>query len=226
MTAGSGPLTVSHHPMVRLAGTGRLATSPKRLALTPETPLEPDCVLRYPASHATLSDFPGRNGAVDITHLPIGTLAEDFVTLVEGDTTIGWTAILRDEEDDIVFFLKNPSALPVTSLWHSNGGRRFPPWNGKHSGVVGVEDGCTAGLLPSQQAGTANAISSTGVKTCLQLSPGRRHRIAHVTGAIARPKGWRTVSDIQLRDDRLILTGETGSTRTLAFPGKFLELET
>ena len=26
-------------------------------------------------------------------------------------------------------------------LWFSNGGRDYPPWNGRHVGVLGIEEG-------------------------------------------------------------------------------------
>lgn len=66
---GAGALTVAHHPMVKLAGRGRFSTSSKRAALTPHTPLEPRHMLRYPAHAARLTDFPGRDGPVDLTRL-------------------------------------------------------------------------------------------------------------------------------------------------------------
>lgn len=226
ITGGTGPLTFAHHPMVKLAGTGRFATSTKRVAITPDTPLEPSHALRYPAASQDLTQVAGSSAPIDITRLPIATRSEDFITLVEAETTLGWSAVTRDAEDDIVFFLKSPAQLPVTMLWNSNGGRAYAPWNGLHSGVIGIEDGCAAGLLPPAEAARPNAISRTGVHTHIELSPGTAHRIAHVTGAIARPEGWTTVAAIALDGDRLILTGDTGTTRTLPFPRGFLEQET
>lgn len=222
---GTGPLTFAHHPMVKLAGGGRFAASAKRAVMTLLPVLEPEHGLVYPARATGLSSFPGVDGAVDLTRLPIATRAEDFVVLVEGRTSLGWSAVLREAEDDIVFFLKNPALMPVTMLWHSNGGRAYPPWDGRHTGVIGIEDGCAAGILPPALACQPNPVSDEGVSTCLELSESRHHRIAYVTGAIARPAGWTTVADIQIEGDRLTLTGDTGSKRSMAFPHNFLELE-
>ena len=228
ISAGMGGLTVAHHPMIRLAGAGRLFTSPKRAALTPGVPLEPGrAKLAYPAESAELAAFPGADGPVDLTRLPIARAHEDFVTLIEAEgATLGWTAVLREAEDDIVFFLKDPAVLPVTMLWHSNAGRDYAPWNGRHAGVLGIEDGCAAGAGGHAAALRANAVSAHGVPTALDLAPGRTHRIAHVIGAIARPEGWGAVTDIRIEDDRLTLTGDAGSPRVLPFRAGFMSKET
>ncbi|RWE32565.1 MAG: hypothetical protein EOS77_14115, partial [Mesorhizobium sp.] len=41
-SGGSGAISVAHHPITVMRGGGRLGFSPKRLAVTPPTPLEPD----------------------------------------------------------------------------------------------------------------------------------------------------------------------------------------
>ena len=224
---GDGGLPVAHHPMVRLTGTGRLSTSPKQTALTPAAPLEPGRHrLAYPAEQADLTRFPATaGGTVDLTRLPIADRHEDFVTLIEAPgASLGWTAVVRDAEDDIVFFLKDPSVLPVTMLWHSNGGRDYRPWNGTHTGVIGIEDGCAAGADGHAAALTDNPINRHGVPTALPLSHARRHRIDHVIGAIARPVGWSTVTDIVRSHDHLTLTDVGGGTVTLPFePSFFIE---
>lgn len=222
---GAGGLTLAHHPMVRLGGAGRLTCSPKRAALTTAPPLEPGRNrLACPAEAADLSAFPAEGGrTVDLGALPIGTGTEDFVILVEAaDSLLGWTAITRAQEDDIVFFLKDPAVLPVTMLWHSNGGRDYAPWSGRHTGVLGVEDGIAAGALGHAAALGDNPIARCGVPTFLPLGAGRRHRIAHLTGAIPRPGGWTAVADIARDGDLLRLTDASGDVRELPFDGAFL----
>lgn len=224
ISGGEGALTVAHHPMVRLSGAGRFATSPKQRALTPEAPLEPGRNrLATGMATAEWTSVPGADGgAVDLRDLPIGTAHEDFVTLVEAsDSPLGWSAITRVEEDDIIFFLKDPAVLPVTMLWHSNGGRDYAPWNGRHRGVLGVEDGCAAGVAGHRAALGETAVSALGVPTALPLGPGKTHRIAHVIGAIARPTAWTTVTDIRIADGALIISGDAGPPRRLPFPTGF-----
>ena len=38
------------------------------------------------------------------------------------------------------FALKDPRILRKTVLWISNGGRHYPPWNGRHINVMGLEE--------------------------------------------------------------------------------------
>lgn len=214
---GTGPLTVAHHPMLRVSGAGRLSWSAKRRLLTPTEPLEPHHVLAYPAE-AEGAAMPGVDGPVDLSRVPIGTRHEDFVSMVEADgSRLGWTAVVRETEDDVVFFLKDPSTLPVTMLWFSNGGRDYPPWNGCHVGVIGVEDGCVGGAKGLAEAAGPNAIRALGVPTALELAPGRVHRVGHVTGAIARPEGWTRVAHIDVAGEVLTVTGDTGTSVTLPF---------
>jgi hypothetical protein len=109
IVGGEGALTIAHHPMVRLSKGGRISFSAKRCAITPDAPLEPTSVLEYPARTTDLTAFPGKEGAVDFTSYPIGERHEDFVTLIEEDRNrIGWTAVLRAEERDIIVILKDP----------------------------------------------------------------------------------------------------------------------
>lgn len=221
---GSGGLTVAHHPMVRLATQGKFSCSPKRAVMTDPVPLEADRHrLGLGVRTDDLRSVPGADGApVDLSRLPIGHAHEDFVTLVEAaDSAVGWSAVLRQTEEDVVFFLKDPRVLPVTMLWHSNAGRDYAPWNGRHSGVLGVEDGCAAGSLGHAAALTCNRLSDEGVATALMLGAGSVHRINHVIGAIPRPAGWTIVRDISLSGDVLTLIGDVGEPVTLAFDAAF-----
>ncbi|MDX1743897.1 MAG: hypothetical protein R3186_09925 [Ruegeria sp.] len=224
ITGGEGQLTVAHHPMIRLSGSGTLSVSQKRAAITPDTALEAGRN-RLALGHRAddISCFPAEGGGtVDLHHLPIADRHEDFVTLVEAaDSDLGWTAIIRDTEDDIIFVLKNPDILPLTMLWHSNGGRDYSPWNGRHRGVLGIEDGCAAGAAGYLAALGPNPISDEGVPTALTL--GRRIRIAHVIGAVPRPKGWARIQAITAENDQLTLSEAGGASLALPFDTDFLK---
>jgi len=221
---GAGSLTVAHHPMVRVGSRGCFSCSPKRAVLAAEEAFETGRNrLELSARTNDLTCVAGTNGLpVDLTHLPIGDAHEDFVTLVEdAENTVGWSAVLRDTEDDIVFILKDPRVLPVTMLWHSNGGRDYAPWNGRHRGVLGIEDGCAAGASGHAAALVPNAVSAEGVSTALALGPDRVHRIAHVIGAVQRPSAWSRVSEITLSGAVLTITGDAGDPITLPFDPDF-----
>ncbi len=93
------------------------------------------------------------------------------------------------EQRFVWFALRDPKQLASTLLWFSNGGRHFPPWNGRHVNVMGIEDITAyfhAGLAASSRE---NPLNARGVPTCSAagcsrpavdfLSPGRR---AHTGG--------------------------------------------
>ena len=227
IVGGDGKLSAAHHPMVRIETTGRFATSPKSLAIAADPPLEPGRNRLTAGGRADdLAALPGEGGdAVDLTRLPIGTAHEDFVALIEAPgRSLAWSAVLRDSEDDIVFFLKDPRILPLTMLWHSNAGRDHAPWNGRHRGVLGIEDGRAAGVAGHRAAVSDNAFTRLGVPTVFDLAPGRVIRVPHVIGAVARPAGWSTVTDIALLGDRLAITGPDGNRITMPFrPGFFTQ---
>lgn len=224
ISGGSGGLPVAHHPMIRAQSGATLSMSPKRVLMTGGAPPEPGrAALAYPAQVDDLRAFPGADGSpVDLGRLPIGRRSEDIVLAVEAPgNPLGWSAVLREAEDDIVFVLKKPSVLPVTVFWHSNGGRDYAPWNGRHDRVIGIEDGCNAGTDGHAAALSPNPVLALGVPTSLELSSGGRHRIPHALGVIPRPNSWTHVSDIRLDGDRLVLTGTGGDSRDLPFEADF-----
>lgn len=223
LAGGTGATSVAHHPMVRMARGGRLFMSPKRLALSAQSVLEPGRNrLAVAAQSADLAAFPASDGGtVDLTDLPIGDAHEDFVVLLEADPgAIGWTALIRAAEDDIVFVLKDSAVLPVTMLWHSNGGRDYAPWNGRHTGVLGIEDGRSAGLPGLDASRGDNVFADHGVPTALQLADGVAHTIAHAIGCVPRD-GWRRVDAIAVDGGTLTLTGDGGARRDLPFATGF-----
>lgn len=224
ISGGQGEVTFAHHPMVSFVGTARMFCSPKRLVLAAKTPLEPGRNrLAAGGECRDLTAVPASDGGpVDLTRLPIGAAHEDFVTLVEDDRRqIGWTAILREAEDDIVFILKNAKQMPVTMLWHSNAGRDYAPWNGRHRNVLGIEDGRAAGELGHSGALAPSVYTRNGVPTTLSL--GGEISLPHVIGAIRRPEGWDVVSDITVDAGRLTICGGPGQAVVLPFDDGFLD---
>lgn len=228
ISGGTGGLTLAHHPMVRVTGGARLFCSPKRVAVTPDSPIAKGRHrLACSAYTSDLKAIPASDGGTaDITKLPIATGTEDFITLVEAEgSTLGWTAVIREAFDDIVFVLKDPQILPVTMLWHSNGGREDAPWNSAHIGVLGIEDGITAGAAGHKAALGDNSIRQVGVPTALELSVENNHRIAHVIGALPRPEGWDTITDITINGGTLTLHGAGDQRIHLPFKAEFFRLD-
>lgn len=226
-TGGSVAISVSHHPMTAMRGGGRLSFSPKRLAATPEDATEPDpargnSLLAYPARSADLAQFPAADGGtIDLTDYRMDRRHEDFVTLVEAEHGgLGWTVVARKEETDLVLVLKNPTELPVTMLWLSNGGRNYAPWNGRHRGIIGVEDGRTA-VGHAASLGD-NWLKREGVATAFPL--GGHVSFRQIIGALPSETGEAPQS-VMAAQGKLRLDFAAGGCREVAFDNQFLRID-
>lgn len=227
-SGGSGAISVAHHPMTAMRDGGRLAFSPKRVAATPPTPLEPDPArgrfrLAYPARATDLTHFPiAAGGTTDLTDYRMEDRREDFITLVEADHGgPGWTALARRAEQDLVLVLKNPAELPVTMLWFSNGGRDYAPWSGRHVGVLGIEDG-RAAVGHAASLGD-NWLKHEGVATAFALAEGRSFSFRHVIGAVPFAEA-EAPRDIESARDRMRIVTAGGAAQVVPFDGEFLRI--
>jgi len=218
---GQGGVSFAHHPMSRMAEGGRLSFSAKRAVLT-------DPVAQYPghnlwALNQTRPDLHlacEDGGDWDLRTYPAGHPVEDFCVLVEArGARIGWTILMRNAEDDMLVVLKDARMMPVTMLWVSNGGRDFPPWNGRHKGVIGIEDGCTAGGTGLAAAQGKNRLTAMGVPSVLAL--GGSHMLRHAMVSLPRPPGWAEVRDVTIAEGAITLTETGGAQVSVPFDAGF-----
>jgi hypothetical protein len=226
---GSGAISVASHPMTKLATRGRLSFSPKAYAETPPNPQESDpargrSALRYPARIDDLGKAPLKDGGTtDLRRYPIAERHEDFVMLVEAPgSRLGWAAAIRESEAEIVLSLKNPRDFPVTMLWFSNGGRDYPPWNGRNVGVLGIEEGRAWSATGFRASVSPNRLSQSGVPTALELAPDGVAEVRHVVGGLALPEGWTEIVAIETSDDAITLRDVAGESLRAAFDATFL----
>lgn len=223
-TDGAGTITASNHANVSVPTGAIITTSPKSMWETPATPLEGDpalgrSCLSYPAQSRDPRAFPGVAGTVDLTRYPWGPAHEDFVAGLEaGGHALGWTAVVRIGAGDAYLSLRNPRHAPMTMLWHSNGGRDYAPWSGRHFGCLGVEEGAAEHML-----GLSNAADLTG-PGAVSLAPGRTVDMRHVIGAIAWPTAEPIVG-IEPLGDTVVIRGADGATRIVPFDADFLALD-
>ncbi|HVO00820.1 MAG TPA: hypothetical protein VMT54_01395 [Candidatus Cybelea sp.] len=226
---GSGAIPVASHGMTRFDAPGALSFSPKLFGEAPPVGLEPDpkrgrSLLRYPARFTELNDVPKADGSrADLTRYPIASRHEDFVALVERPgNALGWAAALRPEKHDLFLSLKHPKDFPITMLWFSNGGRDYPPWNGRHLGVLGIEEGRTY-LERGHRASIApNPWSAEGITTALVLDPDGEVEVRHVIGGVALPEGWTRIVAVTTDAGRLTIGDQGGGRITVPFDAGFL----
>ncbi len=211
---GEGRLTCANHANVSLPNGGWIRTSAKSHWETPGTQQESDpalgrSALVYPARTDDPRAFPGMEGPVDLTRYPWAPRHEDFVIGVEArGHSLGWTAITRPKEGDVYLSLRNARHLPMTMLWHSNGGRDYAPWSSRHFGCLGVEEGLAENMLALSSEAD---LSGPGALT---LCPGGVASVLHVVGAIDWPSG-EPIATIEAKADTLVILGEGGASRTV-----------
>ena len=225
---GAGRLPVSNHAMVSLPNGAKLSFSRKRWWETLATPLETvrgrSC-LAYPRRHEDAAEFPGADGGtVNLHRYPWGPAHEDFVSGVEDPgSTLGWTAVVRPVEGDLILSLKNARALPMTMLWHSNGGRDYAPWNGRHMGCLGVEEGAVLPVLGLSAHEVPDPLTAAGQPALLALDPIGTVEVRNILGAVHWPSG-QSVAGVMLDGDVLTVTGDWGAERKLPIRGAWLGL--
>jgi hypothetical protein len=223
---GNGTLPVSNHAMVAVPRGAKLSFSRKRWWETLSAPLETTrgrSCLAYPKRSEDAAEFPGADGGtVNLHRYPWGEAHEDFVAGVEDPSSrLGWTAVVRPGEGDLILSLKNARALPLTMLWHSNGGRDYAPWNGRHRGCLGVEEGAALPVLGLSANESPDPLTAAGQPALLTLDPMGTVEIRHVLGAVRWPSG-QSVAGVMLEGDVLTVTGDWGAERKLPIRGAWL----
>lgn len=225
---GIGALPVSNHAMISVQNGAKLSFSRKRWWETLAAPLETTrgrSCLAYPRRTEDAAEFPGAGGGmVNLHRYPWGEAHEDFVAGVEDPASrLGWTAVVRPAEGDLVLSLKNARALPMTMLWHSNGGRDYGPWNGRHRGCLGVEEGAALPVLGLSAQETPDPLTAAGQPALLTLDPLGTVEVRHILGAIRWPSG-QSVAGVMLEGNELTVTGDWGAERRLPIRGGWLGL--
>ncbi|HVT52455.1 MAG TPA: hypothetical protein VHE77_12845 [Dongiaceae bacterium] len=226
---GDGAVPVANHGMTRFDAPGRVSFSPKLFGETPGTALEPDARLgrsrlRYPARFTDVAKAPLADGGfADLTHYPIAENHEDFVSLIEDPRNpLGWAAALRPDRGDLFLSLKNPKDYPITMMWFSNGGRDYAPWNGRHRGVLGLEEGRTYAGNGHKASIAENEWARQGIPTALHLSPEGSVEVRNVIGGAPILEGWSSVASISAARDRLTIQDTGGGNQHFRFDAAFL----
>jgi hypothetical protein len=226
---GTGTFPAANHAMVSLPNGGKISFSRKRwwesLAEPLETTRGRSC-LAYPRRAEDAAEFPAADGGtVNLHRYPWGDRHEDFVAGIEDPASrLGWTAVVRPKEGDLFLSLRNPGMLPMTMLWHSNRGRDYAPWNGRHTGCLGVEEGAALSMLGLSSQETPDPLTAAGQPGLLRLDPHGTVEMRHILGAIHWPSG-QAVAGVMLDGDVLTITGDWGAERKLPIRGSWLGIE-
>ncbi len=198
-----GPMCLGTHPMLRfpdIEGSGIVSVSGfTRGWVVPdpwETPEKRGYhALRLGAGFTSLRRVPARDGGTaDLSRFPARRGFEDLV-LLKGDPSqpFAWSAVSFPAEGHVFFSLKNPRVLRHTVLWISNGGRHYPPWNGRHVNVLGLEEVTSFFHLGLAESAGRNLLNRAGIPTAENLDPLHPTRVAHILAMAATPRGFGEV---------------------------------
>lgn len=201
-----GRMCLGHHAMLDFArnGPGILSTSKLRLAQVLPAPFENPAQggyssLQEGAWFRQLGRVPLANGGqTALTRYPAREGFEDLVMLHHRDADdFAWAAVVFPDRKFVWFSLKNPAHLASTVLWHSNGGRHYAPWNGRHRGVLGVEDVTAYFHLGLAASLADNPWQQKGVPTSVALSRSTGTRIPYIMGVAPLAAGFDAVHRIE-----------------------------
>lgn len=226
LSGGSGCIPIAHHAMIHVPGGAALSFSPKDFGRTPAHDLGSpgdgtEAVFVYPQQFESLAAVRLRSGeTIDATHYPFARGHEDFLSLFDPPSAaIGWSAAVAVNDGFVFFALKDASVLCQTSLWMSNGGRPFSPWNGRHTNVLGIEESCTHFGDGIAVAAGENDLTRQGYRTSVDLTAGVTVRYA--LGAVPVPAGFTRVADIVRTPQGIELVDAGGARHAVPFDTAF-----
>lgn len=218
----SGPMNFGHHAMLRFPerpGSGLVSTSRFAWGEVAPAPLEQPARRGYSGLKPggvfrTLAKVPTADGGcADLSVYPARRGFEDLVMLL-GDArrSLAWTAVVFPKERYAWFALKDPRVLAHTVLWLSNGGRHYPPWNGRHVNVLGLEEVTSFFHYGLAESARKNHLAAQGRATCRVLHPGQTLVVDYVMAVVPVPPDFDHVAAIEpARNRRSVrLTSRSG----------------
>jgi len=216
VSGASGAMNLGHHAMLKFpAGEkGRISTSPLAFGQVYPGSFENPAqggysALKAGASFRTLDRVPlAAGGWTDLTRYPAREGFEDLVMVCAkpgGD--FAWSAAVFSREGYVWFSLKDPRELASTVMWHSNGGRHYAPWNGRHRGVLAMEEVTSHFHDGLAESAAPNALNARGIPTVLTLNRRRPTVVNVIMGVAAIPEGFEQVRAIERGQGEVILTG-------------------
>ena len=215
-----GPLSVGHHAMLRFPeepGSGLIGTSPFVRGQVLPTPFEDPAQrgyssLRPGAEFTSLAEVPLANGGTaDLSVYPARRGFDDLVMITaDPELPFAWNAVTFPGQRYVWFALRDPRVLRHTIFWISNGGRHYAPWNGRHTGVLGLEDTTSYFHYGQAESAGANPLRRLGLPTTLTLDPRRPMTVRTLMGVAEVPVRFGRVARIEPAPGGIVLVSAEG----------------
>ncbi len=228
----SGPMNFGHHAMLRFPaeeGSGVLSTSPFLFGQVYPGEFERPaaggyCALKAGADFTSLAEVPRLDGGTaDLTRYPARGGFEDLVMIVADPAQkVAWNAVVFPKEGYLWFSLRDPHVLRNTVLWLSNGGRHYAPWNGRHRGVMGIEDVTSYFHYGLAESAAPNPVSKGGFPTAARLSAKAPFVVNYIMGVAAAPRGFGRVESVEWDGRGIVLIPGRGRPVRAAVDTGFL----
>lgn len=228
----SGPMDIGHHATLRFPDepeSGIVSFSPFRFGQVFVEPTErPEergySFLKPGYEFAALNEVATITGEMaDISRYPARRGFEDIVQIVaDPDRDVAWTAVSFPKHRYVWFALKNPNVLNSTIMWMSNGGRHYPPWNGRHVNVMGLEEVTSYFHIGLAASAKKNPMNDKGVATVLQMKPARPTVVNYIMAVAGTPANFTGVKQIVLDSKGCTLVAESGKSVKVPLDTAFL----
>jgi hypothetical protein len=202
----SGPMNFGHHAMLKFPdspSSGLISTSRFMRGNVVPVPLENPATggyscLRVGGKFKSLAKVPlATGGFTDLSLYPARRGFEDIVMLTGDDRQpFAWTAVTFPAEGYVWFALKDPRVLRQTVFWLSNGGRHYPPWNGRHVNVLGLEEVTSYFHYGLAESAKKNPLTTAGRATSFTLNPNQPLTINYLMAVAPIPKGFDHVAEV------------------------------
>lgn len=202
----SGLMNLGHHAMLKfpdVPSSGHISTSYFTRADFVPVPVENPAnrgyaCLKTGAKFRSLEKVPLNGGRwTDLLAYPVRRGFEDIVMLTaDARLPFVWTAVTFPREGYVWVALEEPRVLRQTIFWISNGGRRYPSWNGHHINVMGLEKVTSYFHYSLKKSAGKNLLSAKGVPTWLQLHSKTPAVVNYIMAVVTVPKGFDRVAAI------------------------------
>lgn len=213
-----GPMCYGHHAMVDFKTPGHLSFSPYVWGQVFPGRFETPAMGGY-SSLVAGEEFQSltsvaltTGGASDLTSFPAREGFEDLVQIAsDPQVPFAWSAVTFRDEGYAYFQLKDSRVLPSTVLWFSGAGRHYPPWNGRHKYVVGIEETCSYFHLGLRGSVSPNPLQSRDVRTFRDFDPSFPLEVKCILGIVELPSAFETVAHIARTGRGIVLVDRAGT---------------
>jgi hypothetical protein len=166
----------------------------------------------------TWPDAPAiEGGKVNLAHA-FAQNGKGFVAavLLDPQREIGFVAALNWQLGLLLGYIFRRSDFPWVAIWEENLARKGSPWDGK-TRARGLEFGSTPMPIGKEETFARGSLFNT--PTFRRIPAKSEQRVPYVAFLSKVNSGWRSIGDIQVAQDQIVVTEEQGEQLELRAAG-------